>query len=153
MAKILHNSCISIEISLKFVSEGLVCKKSRLVFAFTPAIQCHSLIFFTHVDHEIIPHNKNLSNHLNNIICVDGLAPYAARLCSEGITRYIISHEIITRFCYVLFYSDYIIVSGGSIWVFHPYSSGLLHWHWGNHMIAPVPVKQPWRIWIKSINT
>ena len=24
---------------------------------------------------------------------------------------------------------------------------GLLHWHWGNHMIAPVPVKQPWRIW------
>ena len=35
---------------------------------------------------------------------------------------------------------------------FHPYPSGLLHWHWGNHMItwgkhmiAPVPVKQPWR--------
>ena len=26
--------------------------------------------------------------------------------------------------------------------------SGLLHWHWGNHMIAPVPVKQPWRILI-----
>ena len=25
--------------------------------------------------------------------------------------------------------------------------SGLLHWHWGNHMIAPVPVKQPWNIW------
>ena len=31
---------------------------------------------------------------------------------------------------------------------FYPCSSGLLHWHWGNHMIAPVPVKQPWRIWI-----
>ena len=29
----------------------------------------------------------------------------------------------------------------------------LLHWHWGNRMIAPVPVKQPWRIWIKSTNT
>ena len=23
----------------------------------------------------------------------------------------------------------------------YPYPSGLLHWHWGNHMIAPVPVK------------
>ena len=31
--------------------------------------------------------------------------------------------------------------------LFYPYPSGLLHWHWGNHMIAPVPVKQPWRIW------
>ena len=24
---------------------------------------------------------------------------------------------------------------------FYPFSSGLLHWHWGNHMIAPVSVK------------
>ena len=28
-------------------------------------------------------------------------------------------------------------------WFIYPYTSGLLHWHWGNHMIAPVPVKQP----------
>ena len=39
---------------------------------------------------------------------------------------------------------------------FHPYPSGFLHWHWGNHTIAPVPVKQPWRIhvnqWHKSNN-
>ena len=27
-------------------------------------------------------------------------------------------------------------------WVY-PYPSGLLHWHWGNLMIVPVPVKQP----------
>ena len=26
----------------------------------------------------------------------------------------------------------------------YPYPSGLLHWHRGNLMIAPVPVKQPW---------
>ena len=26
-------------------------------------------------------------------------------------------------------------------WRIYPYPSGLLHWHWGNHMIAPVPVK------------
>ena len=30
------------------------------------------------------------------------------------------------------------------------YSSGLLYWHWGNHMIAPVSVKQPWWIRVKS---
>ena len=29
---------------------------------------------------------------------------------------------------------------------FYPYVSGLIHWHWGNHMIAPVPVKEPWQI-------
>ena len=28
------------------------------------------------------------------------------------------------------------------------FTSGLLHWYWGNHMIAPVPVKQPWKIGI-----
>ena len=32
------------------------------------------------------------------------------------------------------------------MWFIYPYHSGLLHWHWGNHMIAPVPVKQPWKI-------
>ena len=30
---------------------------------------------------------------------------------------------------------------------FYPHSLGLLHWHWGNHLIASVPVKQPWSIW------
>ena len=30
---------------------------------------------------------------------------------------------------------------------FYPYSSRFLHRHWGNPMIAPVPVKQPWIIW------
>ena len=28
---------------------------------------------------------------------------------------------------------------------FYPYPSGLLHWQWGNHMIAPVPVRWPWK--------
>ena len=32
------------------------------------------------------------------------------------------------------------------MWCIHSYPSGLLRWHWGNHMIAPVPVKQLWRI-------
>ena len=33
-------------------------------------------------------------------------------------------------------------------WLIFPYPSGLLHWHWGNLTIAPVPAKQPWWIWI-----
>ena len=29
-------------------------------------------------------------------------------------------------------------------------SSGLLHWHWGNHTIAPVWVKRSWRTWVNK---
>ena len=32
-----------------------------------------------------------------------------------------------------------------------PYPTGLLQRHWGNHSIAPVPVKQPWRIWVTKL--
>ena len=35
-------------------------------------------------------------------------------------------------------------------WLIFPYSSGLLHWHYGNLTIAPVPAKQHWWIWINS---
>ena len=34
---------------------------------------------------------------------------------------------------------------------FYPYPSGLLHWHCGSLMIATVPVKQPWRIWVNRL--
>ena len=35
-------------------------------------------------------------------------------------------------------------------WLIFPYPSGLLYWHCGNLTIAPVPAKQPWRIWINT---
>ena len=35
-------------------------------------------------------------------------------------------------------------------WLIFPYPSGLLHWHCGNLTIAPVPAKQPGRIWINT---
>ena len=35
-------------------------------------------------------------------------------------------------------------------WLIFQYPSGLLHWHWGNLTIAPVPAKQPWWIWINT---
>ena len=33
-------------------------------------------------------------------------------------------------------------------WRHHVYAhfSWLQHWHWGNHTIAPMPVKQPWKM-------
>ena len=34
---------------------------------------------------------------------------------------------------------------------FYPYPSGLLHRRWGN-IIAPVPVKPPWRIWVNILH-
>ena len=38
----------------------------------------------------------------------------------------------------------------GNSWL-HPYSSGLLHWHWANHMIAPEPEKLPWWIYVNRL--
>ena len=55
-----------------------------------------------------------------------------------------ISQKLCTRFMLCC-----VFLSFGTGW-FYLYPSGLLHWHWGNHTIAPVPVKQPWRIWING---
>ena len=63
------------------------------------------------------------------------------------------AHEIYAWFllCCVLF----CVVSTKFIhphWkLFSPYPSGLLCWLWGNHMIAPMPVKQSWRIWLLAV--
>ena len=46
-----------------------------------------------------------------------------------------------------------IISPRGIVWSIYPYSSGLFHWHWGNRTIAPVPVKQAWREWLKLVGT
>ena len=37
-----------------------------------------------------------------------------------------------------------------AMWCIYPYSPGLLHWHWGNHTIAPVPEEQPWRMGVNT---
>ena len=49
------------------------------------------------------------------------------------------SAKYISEIMYMVFALLYFaaVCSGGLC----PYPSGLLHWHWGNHMIAPVPVK------------
>ena len=48
-----------------------------------------------------------------------------------------IFHEICIRFHCALFCCGYIVVWSGITWSIYPYPSGLLHWHWSNHMIAP----------------
>ena len=45
---------------------------------------------------------------------------------------YSISQEICTRFCCALLCCGYTIVHNEFTWSIHPYSSGLLCWHWGN---------------------
>ena len=77
---------------------------------------------------------------------------YCDYIISWGLLQYI-CWRIYTQFCCALFccgYNNRII--GEFMRLIYPYPSGLLHWHWGNY-IAPVPVKQPWRIWVKLLNT
>ena len=48
----------------------------------------------------------------------------------------------------LFFCCDDIILLCWVMWSIYPYYSGLPHWHWANHMVTPMPVKQPWVIWI-----
>ena len=57
-------------------------------------------------------------------------------------------HSLVVH-CFVVVTSSFSVNSYNT---FTHTLQGYLHWHWGNHTIAPVPVKQPWRIWAKSIN-
>ena len=59
-------------------------------------------------------------------------------------------HKIHTWFCCVFFVVVILLIHSRSMWCICPYSSGLLHRHWGNHMIAPVQVKQPCRMQVQS---
>ena len=52
--------------------------------------------------------------------------------------------------CLALSWCSYTVHAYGFTWYMYQYPSGLLHWHWGNQMIAPEPVKQPWKIWVIS---
>ena len=65
---------------------------------------------------------------------------------------YGIPHKIAVL-CFVLFrwHNDTWWILNEYMSCFYSYASRLLRWHWGNRMIALVPVKQPWRIWVKLI--
>ena len=87
------------------------------------------------------------------------MCPSAPRVCSEpGGQKPVLSLSLdrIIHLVHTLLFLWFVLcflplpVLWGSAW-FYPYPPGLLHRLWGNHMIAPVPVKQPWRIWVKCI--
>ena len=62
--------------------------------------------------------------------------------------RIVIHLQYIPRIIYIVFIllCSVVVISSQ----FYPYHSGLLHWHWGNLMIAPVLMKQPWIIWVNK---
>ena len=57
-----------------------------------------------------------------------------------------ICHKVVTWFCCVLFVVHILSTCSGFMRHFHSYVFRSLYWHWGNHMIAPVPVKWSWKI-------
>ena len=75
-------------------------------------------------------HNFALSNELrtHEAVRINGITVYPKKY-AHG-------------FCFAVLCCGYTLIS--------PYPSGLLHWHWGNLTIAPVPAKQPWWIWINT---
>ena len=90
----------------------------------------------------------------------DALEPICITVLAKPEEMWGISQEICcTYFRCALFCCGYVINHSGCIypygfmWCIYPYHLGLLHRHWGNRMIAPVPVKQSWRIWVKLTRT
>ena len=73
------------------------------------------------------------------------------RHCNVHVVRHeSISYEICTRVC---IFCGCITACYGFVLSIYPYFSVLLHWHRGNHMIAPLSVKLPWRMWVTSTVT
>ena len=65
-----------------------------------------------------------------------------------------IYNKICILFCHLLRYVPQDIegfeVLGGIISLTKPYSSGLPHCNWDNHMVALITVHWSWRVWVKS---
>ena len=83
---------------------------------------------WAHFKPEQVANFGRISNLIE--ISLEGWVPGLLVLCFSSPCSYIITH--------------------GFLWYIYPYSSGLLHWHRGNCMIALVPVKWSWRICVKS---
>ena len=131
-----ENAWISIKISLKFVPKGPVNKIPTLV----------QIMAWRRSGDK--PLSKPMMVSLLTHICitrpqwVNFLLPVTSQKSSHHchIFRFIMTHNICTAYIpriilQVLCFGTLVSCQ------FYPYTSGLLHWHWGNHMIAPVPVK------------
>ena len=88
--------------------------------------------------------NERKLSHIYNEPC---LRSNWWTIIARGIIKLGNDMQCITNDVYMAdFGRAYIIFVGLVICDIQSYSSGLLHWQRGNRMIAPVPVKQPWRI-------
>ena len=75
----------------------------------------------------------------NSRCCYSNVSSVTMVSCQDAIYPMKYAHDLVL-FCYVLFPAIFIF-----LWFMTSYSVGLLRWHWGNHMIAPVSAKQPWK--------
>ena len=88
--------------------------------------------------------NDNLFASSHSAISLDGLFNTLFMITSKKIPnlQYIPRnvHTVFALLCFV------VVIH----WLIFPFPSGLLHWHCGNLVIAKVPAKQPWWIWINN---
>ena len=54
-----------------------------------------------------------------------------------------ISHEISHGFCFVVFFCGLVLICDT-----YTYPTGLIYRQWGHPTMTPLPVNQPWRIWV-----
>ena len=121
--------------SLQLATVPQVLLRVRRVSVRRPATRC-----------EALRPTRCQDNRLSNIQAVsNSLLPHKVRewSTSQELCRWF----SISQTLYVWFVLCLVLLWLGTV-RFYPYPSGLLHWHLGNHMIAPVPVKQSWRMWI-----
>ena len=95
----------------------------------------------------IFPHigcHQEISHYLSQY-CPRSMSPY-------GVTMSTMS-EMCALWCCPMCGTGYVIILSYFMQHIYPCILGLLHWHWSNHMIAPVSVEQPRRIYVNMIDT
>ena len=95
------------------------------------------------------PHSKTCREsgrwfYRQSLIFTDNLQMWNKIFLRDWLTfcRCSASDEICTLLCcYFVYFCvcvevSYAVISCGFMWYIYPYSLGLLHWHWGNHIRA-----------------
>ena len=93
-------------------------------------VECWSVVF--------------MDNHI--LVCVLNIAAFPSNLGQN-----------IIEINGVQYIAKIMQIGGALLWLcarqFHPNPSGLVPWHWGNHMMAPVPMKHYRYRWIYLMKT
>ena len=59
--------------------------------------------------------------------------------------------DVIMHMVLLQYFRHVPIISSSQFIIVHPYSSGLLHWHWTRD--CPIPLNFSWRVWAKLLGT